>query len=288
MDEEVKEFNIDDYTDEELFDGLNDDIPDEEAEQEATEEPEKETEDEVETEEDADQQESEEEDDSDDGEPEETEEKEESKEPDPTFTLKHLDEVREVNRDEVVELAQKGMDYDRIRSERDSMKPRLEELETFLKRIAGDQSIEDLIDSTLAKLDVADAEAKGEELDEVEQFKKLRIERVKREAKNPPPEPKPEPTEEEKEKARLSKSIQRFIKEYPDVKATDVPPEVWKDYREHRADLLECYQLYENKKLKDELKSLKQNQKNKERSTGSKKSAGKKTVDKWFDGWPDD
>lgn len=288
MDEEVKEFNIDDYTDEELFDGLNDDIPDEEAEQEATEEPEKETEDEVDAEEDADQQESEEEDDSDDGEPEETEEKEESKEPDPTFTLKHLDEVREVNRDEVVELAQKGMDYDRIRSERDSIKPRLEELETFLKRIAGDQSIEDLIDSTLAKLDVADAEKRGEELDEVEQFKKLRMERVKREAKNPPPEQKPEPTEDEKEKARLSKSIQRFIKEYPDVKATDVPPEVWKDYREHRADLLECYQLYENKKLKDELKSLKQNQKNKERSTGSKKSAGKKTVDKWFDGWPDD
>lgn len=288
MEEEVKEFNIDDYTDEELFEGLNDDIPDEEAEQETKEEPEEETDDEVETEEDADQQESEEEDNSDDGEPEETKEEEESKEPDPTFTLKHLDEVREVGRDEVVELAQKGMDYDRIRAERDSIKPKLEEYEAFLKKIAGDQSIEDLIDSTLAKLDVADAEKRGEELDEVEQFKKLRIERVKRETKNPPPEPKPEPTEEEKEKERLSKSIQRFIKEYPDVKATDVPPEVWKDYREHRADLLECYQLYENKKLRDEIKALKQNQKNKERSTGSKKSAGKKAVDHWFDGWPDD
>ena len=288
MGEEVKEFNIDDYSDEELFDGLNDDIPDEEAEQETKEEPEEETDDEVETEEDADQQESEEEDNSDDGEPEETKEEEESKEPDPTFTLKHLDEVREVGRDEVVELAQKGMDYDRIRAERDSIKPKLEEYEAFLKKIAGDQSIEDLIDSTLAKLDVADAEKRGEELDEVEQFKKLRIERVKRETKNPPPEPKPEPTEEEKEKERLSKSIQRFIKEYPDVKATDVPPEVWKDYREHRADLLECYQLYENKKLRDEIKALKQNQKNKERSTGSKKSAGKKAVDHWFDGWPDD
>ncbi len=288
MEEEVKEFNIDDYTDEELFEGLNDDIPDEEAEQETKEEPEEETDDEVETEEDADQQESEEEDNSDDGEPEETKEEEESKEPDPTFTLKHLDEVREVGRDEVVELAQKGMDYDRIRAERDSIKPKLEEYEAFLKKIAGDQSIEDLIDSTLAKLDVADAEKRGEELDEVEQFKKLRIERVKRETKNPPPEPKPEPTEEEKEKERLSKSIQRFIKDYPDVKATDVPPEVWKDYREHRADLLECYQLYEYKKLRDEIKALKQNQKNKERSTGSKKSAGKKAVYHWFDGWPDD
>lgn len=288
MEDEVKEFNIDDYTDEELFEGLNDDIPDEEAEQETEESPEKETEDEDEPEEDADQQESEEEDDSDDGKPEETEEKKESKESDPTFTLKHLDEVREVGRDEVVRLAQMGLDYDRIRSDRDSIKPKFEEYEAFLKRIAGDQSIEDLIDSTLAKLDVADAEKKGEELDEVEQFKKLRMERVKREAKNPPPAKEEPKTEEEVEKERLSKSIQRFIKEYPDVKATDVPPEVWKDYRGRRADLVDCYRLYETKKLKDELKSLKQNQKNKERSTGSKKSAGKKAVDHWFDGWPDD
>lgn len=288
MEDEVKEFNIDDYTDEELFEGLNDDIPDEEAEQETKESPEEETEDEDEPEEDADQQESEEEDDSDDGKPEETEEKEKEETPDQKFTLKHLDEVREVDRNEVVRLAQMGLDYDRIRSDRDSIKPKFEEYEAFLKRIAGDQSIEDLIDSTLAKLDVADAEKKGEELDEVEQFKKLRIERVKREAKNPPPAKEEPKTEEEQEKERLSRSIQRFIKEYPDVKATDVPPEVWKDFREHRADLIDCYRLYESKKLKDELKSLKQNQKNKERSTGSKKSAGKKTVDKWFDGWPDD
>jgi hypothetical protein len=295
MEDESKEFDIDSLTDEELFDGLNDDIPDEEAAQDTDESEEKETEDAVDDEDDADQQDSEdedssdeEEDSSDDGHTEETEEEKEDKEPDPTFTLKHLDEVREVGRDEVVELAQKGMDYDRIRTERDSIKPKFEEYESFLKRIAGDQSIEDLIDSTLAKLDVADAEKRGEELDEVEQFKKLRIERVKRETKNPPPAAEPEKTEEEKEKERLGKSIQRFIKEYPDVKATDVPPEVWQDYRNGRADLLECYQLYENKKLKDELKSLKQNQKNKERSTGSKKSAGKTQVDKWFDGWPDD
>jgi hypothetical protein len=295
MDENVKEFDFDSLTDEELFDGLNDDIPDAGAEQNADESEEPETEESVEDEEDADQQDSEDEDDSgeeedssDDGDTEEAEEEEKEEVPDQKFTLKHLDEVREVDRDEVVELAQKGMDYDRIRSERDTMKPRLEELEAFLKRIAGDQSIEDLIDSTLAKLDVADAEKRGEELDEVEQFKKLRIERVKRETKNPPPPKEEEKTEEEKEKERLGKSIKRFLKEYPTVKAEDVPKEVWIDYKNGRADLLECYQLYENKKLKDELKTLKQNQKNKERSTGSKKSAGKKTVDKWFDGWPDD
>ena len=31
------------------------------------------------------------------------------------FVLKHLDDTHEVNRDEVIALAQKGLDYDRIR-----------------------------------------------------------------------------------------------------------------------------------------------------------------------------
>ena len=290
--EDEKEFNIDELSDDELFEGLNDDIPDEEAEPKGEDDTEEEAKDDaVDAEEEADQPKSEDGDDSEAAEDEKTEEQAEESVPDQKFTLKHLDEVREVDRDEVVALAQKGMDYDRIRTERDALKAseaELEEYRTFLKRIAGDQSIEDLIDSTLAKLDVADAEAKGEELDEVEQFKKLRIERVKREAKNPKPAPEAPKTPEDLEKERLSKSIQRFIKAYPDVKATDVPPEVWKDYRDGRADLVECWELHENKKLKDEIKALKQNQKNKERSTGSKKSTGKKAVDPWFDGWPDD
>lgn len=291
MEDEVKEFNIDELSDDELFEGLNDDIPDAGAEQDADEPETEENTDVVDDEEEADQPESEDEDDSEEAEDEKAEKQAEEKAPDQKFTLKHMNDVFEVDQNEVVALAQKGLDYDRIRADRDTLKQkegRLEELESFLKRIAGDQSIEDLIDSTLAKLDVADAEKRGEDLDEVEQFKKLRMERVKREAKNPPPAAEQPKTPEELEKERLSKSIQRFIKVYPDVKATDVPAEVWQDYRNHRADLVECWELHENKKLKEELKALKQNQKNKERSTGSKKSSGKKTVDPWFDGWPDD
>lgn len=299
MDENEKGFDIEELSDDELFDGLNDDIPDAGAEQE---EPEKDANDETDAADndgdEADQPESdeesnpdEEEDSSDDGNTEETEEEETDEASDQKFTLKHLDEVREVDRDEVVELAQKGMDYDRIRGERDNLKrnaARFEEYESFLKRIAGDQSIEDLIDSTLAKLDVADAEKRGEDLDEIEQFKKIRIERVKREAKNPPPADDEQKTDDDAEKEKLGKSIQRLLKEYPDIKAVDIPNEVWQDYHNGRADLLECYELNQNKKLRAELKTLKQNQKNKERSTGSKKSAGKKSVDRWFEGWPDD
>jgi hypothetical protein len=39
---------------------------------------------------------------------------------DQSFTLKHLGEVRTVGRDEVITLAQKGLDYDRIRGKYDA------------------------------------------------------------------------------------------------------------------------------------------------------------------------
>jgi len=39
-----------------------------------------------------------------------------------TFTLKHLDETRTVGRDEIIKLAQQGLDYERIRAERDQLR----------------------------------------------------------------------------------------------------------------------------------------------------------------------
>jgi hypothetical protein len=51
------------------------------------------------------------------------------------FTLKHLDEVRTVGRDEVVRLAQQGMDYDRVRSERDQLRKYRDELGPALEMV---------------------------------------------------------------------------------------------------------------------------------------------------------
>ena len=42
-----------------------------------------------------------------------------------SYTLKHLDEVRTVSRDKVIELAQKGLDYDRVRAKLDSARDEL-------------------------------------------------------------------------------------------------------------------------------------------------------------------
>lgn len=58
-----------------------------------------------------------------------------------TFSLRHLGQTRELGLDETLSLAQKGLDYDRIRRERDSMKPRLKELEALLSRFSAESGL---------------------------------------------------------------------------------------------------------------------------------------------------
>ena len=60
----------------------------------------------------------------------------------PTFDLKYMGEIKTVGKEEVVTLAQKGMNYDRILGERDTAKAevsRLQEYETFLQELAQPQ-----------------------------------------------------------------------------------------------------------------------------------------------------
>ena len=195
------------------------------------------------------------------------------KEADQSFTLKHLDEVREVNRDEVIALAQKGLDYDRIRTERDSLKAEkatLQDHEDFLKELAemAGTSIEDLMVTTKARLVVADEKKKGNAIT-LEQAK-YRVQSDMKAAKKA--EPAAEPKEDPKAKDdALNENFMRFRREYPDVKAEDIPKEVWAEFGDGKKELTECYRRYENKQLKARIKDLEQK---KVRSTGSRKSNG--------------
>jgi len=209
-----------------------------------------------------------------------------------SFILKHLGEEKSVGRDEVVQLAQKGMDYDRIREKWDGIKDdvqRLRMYEGFLAELAeargGD--IESLIDETRTRTLLARAEAKGEELTPAAaaaQAVKMRTDFM------------PGTTGADPEAARQEKGRQeteRFLKAYPDVQATDIPKEVWEAVNENGGDLLGAYRDFENKKMKEDIKKLqkelddvKQQKKNKARSTGSTKSAGSSAGRDAFDeGW---
>lgn len=222
---------------------------------------------------------------------------EEGSEPDraETFTLRHLGEDREVNRDEVIALAQKGMDYDRIREKWDGVKDSIQMYQmehAFLKELADARGgdIESLIDETRTRTLLAKAEAEGKTLDP----STAAAQAVRMRLSHAPAQSQTQPAQDAGEdQAKANEMIDRFISVYGNsVKAEDIPKEVWEEAAKTQ-DLVGAYRGFENRKLKDELKTLKkdleaakQQQKNKQRSTGSTKSVGSsKTKDPFEEGW---
>lgn len=214
-----------------------------------------------------------------------------SEKADQTFTLKHLDEIKEVTRDEVITLAQKGMDYDRIRAERDSLKTERQQHqdhEEFLQYLAdmSGVSVEEVILSTRAKLVQQDEKKKGYDIT-LEQARYRVESQLKERKKSVQEEPRQEevPVEEEPavNVAELREAnFKRFVAAYPDVK--DLPKEVWAEFGDGtKKELTEIYARYENKQLKEKIKELEQKPR---RSTGSRRSNGSPPAeDSIFAGW---
>ena len=202
--------------------------------------------------------------------PTETEPEQKAEEEDQFLELKHMDEVRKVSREEAKTLAQKGLDYDRIRGERDAMQKdyaQLKKYENFLNEMKGDfPSIDAMMTDTRARMlaekegiSYADAVAKAKLMHQ---------------------EAKPEEAKREDQPQRQD-AVQRFVQLYPGVKAEEIPQSVWDEVK-RTGDLVGAYRGYERQKqadriasLENEIATLKQNQKNAARSPGSMNSSGK-------------
>lgn len=184
--------------------------------------------------------------------------------------LKHFDEIRKVTKAEAKELAQKGMDYDRVRgklTEAQAANARLQQYEAFLNEMKGDfASIDDLINDSRARV-LADKENISYE--EAVSRIQTNIQKQQMEQKLSP---------EAIRETMRRESLQQFLQEYPNVKASDIPQEVWDDMNKTN-NLVASYAKYEAKKTANENEILKQNAKNKARSTGSMKSSGKTYAD---------
>lgn len=211
----------------------------------------------------------------------------------PTFELKRMGETRTVGRAEVITLAQKGMDYDHIRGERDTARSRLAELEGFLNELAqpGGMSIEDLIDSTRA-----DVLAAKENIDKSVALQRVKLERDRKAFEAEKQNASREQERKSAEEKRIEEACLRFAKDFPDVEPKDIPKDVWDKVIKEGRDLSSVYSLHENKRLKEEVKALREkaataekNNKNKSRSTGSQRTSGaSKEMDAfdrdWYDG----
>ena len=209
-----------------------------------------------------------------------------------TYTLKHLDETRTVGRDEVIALAQKGMDYDRIREQRDTAASRLDEFEKWLKGVTGGKGLQEFRDDY-----EANALAKAQNIDKTVALERIRLERERKEL--------------EAEKARIAESrgtdkarlegrermaadVQEFMQTFPDVASAllkdknAIPAEVWDKVRSGER-LVDAFGAYKTQKdaadkdaeitrLKAELEAEKNNKKNAARSAGSQKSDGENSA----------
>lgn len=194
------------------------------------------------------------------------------------YTLKTPKGEKQCSLDEVLVYANKGMDYDGMRQDRDRLRD-------FLKEMAAplNLSVEELIDNTRARMLIQQKKEAGEELSEMEALTIIQRNRAEKQAEAQATD------EKAASEAAKAQMIRAFVNEFPDVKATDIPADVWAECS-RTGDLAGAYRKYadslkdkEIARLSKENETLKQNQKNKDRSTGPRRSAGAATPKDPFD-----
>ena len=213
-----------------------------------------------------------------------------------TWELRHMGEVRQANEAEMVALAQKGMDYDRIRSQYDEFKPVME----MVNRFANQQGL-----NTKEYISMLRAQAKqAEGLSEADARRSVELE--DREAVVAAAEAERQAQQDAMAQAQRAEAeaasrrqadIQEFQQTFPEAAKdpNSIPPQVWADVR-NGSSLVAAYARFNNGRLEQEIAdakretaSVQQNQRNAERSTGSMRSAGDglKSKDPFLEGWGD-
>lgn len=172
-------------------------------------------------------------------------------------------------RGEVIKLAQKGMNYDHVKGQLDGL--RNSETQRMLAQLAADagMSADDYLKLVVGNVgtrrarEMAESEGVSEEFarrliaaeDKVKDYEADEQARSKREQDN--------------------RMLNAFLSAYPDVKADDIPEEVWAAYQ-NSGDLVGAYSAYENKMLKQKLSETeaaleqsRKNESNKQKAVGS-------------------
>lgn len=206
------------------------------------------------------------------------------------FDLKFNKEIRKVNRQEVTELAQKGLNHDRILEQRDHLQQENAEL---LKFKQDNETIIGLLDAAAQKsgtdrntfLQSVRENAyvsQGLSRDAAHE-RVLREDAEQRLSRTEKADAEKQQAQQGQELAR-QQDIERFLKLYKDVDPNTIPKEVWDDVRNGET-LVSAYGRYENRqlaesnrKLQESINALKQNEKNKQKSIGSAKTEGKETA----------
>lgn len=210
------------------------------------------------------------------------------------WTLRHMDEEKQVGEAEMVVLAQKGMDYDRIRAKYDEAKPAMEMLAQFAKKagVTTAEYITAIREQAKQAEGMSEAEAKrAVDLEDREARVAVEEARVNERKAAESKAVNAQTAEEQRRAADIAEFQKTFPEAAKDPKS--IPPEVWAEVKAG-ASLVAAYSKYAVKAATAakeaamrEAASAKQNNKNAERATGSMKSAGEesKSKDPFLSGW---
>ena len=209
-----------------------------------------------------------------------------------TFELTYLGEKRTVNRAEVVQLAQKGLNHDRLQEQWNGLKAARDELQGWRQANQG------AIDEVTAYLKETGGNDIGQVLDElrVSQMQKQGLsedvarERVARQrAERQLMAGKASQSQAENRRQKAADDIAAFRRAYPDVAVDAALLGRLKDDLAATGNLASAYMRAENRRLVAELEASKkaaaaaaQNASNRQRSAGSQKSSGGETQDDPF------
>lgn len=209
-----------------------------------------------------------------------------------TFELTYLGEKRTVNRAEVVQLAQKGLNHDRLQEQWNGLKAARDELQGWRQANQG------AIDEVTAYLKETGGNDIGQVLDElrVSQMQKQGLsedvarERVARQrAERQLMADKASQSQAENRRQKAADDIAAFRRAYPDVAVDAALLGRLKEDLAATGNLASAYMRAENRRLVAELEASKkaaaaaaQNASNRQRSAGSQKSSGGETQDDPF------
>jgi len=209
-----------------------------------------------------------------------------------TFTLNYMGQARTVSRDEVTALAQQGMDYGRVRTERDALreyKAQTEPAMTLVQTMAqrSGMTVEQYIDfcraQELMAQGVNEPTARAQVALEKQQAAQ-KAQEAEAQAAQRRQEALVQKTRERT--AARQRDMEAFLDAYPQVKPEAIPAEVWQAVKAGES-LVTAYARYENTQLRAQLAAQEQNKQNAARTPGSMQTQGergRKTIADLWDG----
>lgn len=208
------------------------------------------------------------------------------------YTLKHLDDTREVNLEELIALGQKGLDYDRIRGGYDSYKQYSNTIDS-LKALAEengvtvDQLVNDVVNNNRemrlqARInEIMDAEIVSEDVARRMAEQEQKIANLEKQGEHKRQEQEQSNAEMEQRMAEVKKLTEL----YPETaqQGFQIPQPVLDNIQNNGVGLVEAYQHYLINQKDTKIKQMEQGEKNRKNNIGSLKSNSKAEPDEFLD-----